>query len=108
MKGAKEGIVVAGGQGQGNSLKQLSNPYGVTVDRLGTLYVGDYKNNRVMCWFNGATQGSVVIGSNDSGDQANQLNGPGGVSLDQQGNLYVVDNHNHRVQKFSHSSRLKF
>ena len=41
MKGAKEGIVVAGGQGQGNSLTQLSHPQGVIVDDLGNVYVAD-------------------------------------------------------------------
>ena len=41
MKGAKEGIVVAGGQGQGNSLTQLSYPQGVIVDHLGNVYVAD-------------------------------------------------------------------
>ena len=41
MEGAKEGIVVAGGQGEGNSLRQLSSPGGVVVDHLGTVYVAD-------------------------------------------------------------------
>ncbi|CAF4538189.1 unnamed protein product, partial [Rotaria magnacalcarata] len=41
MEGAKQGIVVAGGQGQGNGLTQLSYPHGVVVDQLGTVYVAD-------------------------------------------------------------------
>ena len=32
VKGAKEGIVVAGGRGQGNDLTQLSRPQGVRID----------------------------------------------------------------------------
>ena len=40
-KGAKEGVVVAGGQGQGNSLTQLSYPRGIIVDQLDTVYVVD-------------------------------------------------------------------
>ncbi|CAF4812991.1 unnamed protein product, partial [Rotaria magnacalcarata] len=49
-KGAKEGIVVAGGQGAGNTLTQVSYPYGLFVDTLGTLYVADSNNDRVMRW----------------------------------------------------------
>ncbi|CAF5031049.1 unnamed protein product, partial [Rotaria socialis] len=47
-KGAKEGIVVAGGQGAGSALTQLSHPNGIVVDTLGTLYVADTWNHRVM------------------------------------------------------------
>ena len=101
MKGAKEGIVVAGGQGQGNSLTQLSSPRGVVVDQLGTVYVTDLGNHRVMRWPKGATQGSVVVGGKEPGEQANQLSGPVGLSFDREGNLYVVDLNNHRVHKFN-------
>jgi hypothetical protein len=61
MEGAKEGIVVAGGQGQGNSLRQLSSPGGVVVDQLDTVYVADFWNARIMRWMKGATQGTQVI-----------------------------------------------
>jgi DNA-binding beta-propeller fold protein YncE len=101
MKGAKEGIVVAGGHDQGNSLTQLSYPYGIIVDQLGTVYVADCNNHRVMRWPRGATQGSVVVGGNGLGGEANQLNYPISLAFDRQNNLYVVDNNNHRVQKFN-------
>ena len=99
--GAKEGIVVAGGQGAGNGPTQLSNPRAVVVDQLGTVYVADFSNHRVMRWLKGATQGNVVIGGNGQGGQANQLNGPIGLSFDRQAILYVADFGNHRVQKFN-------
>ncbi|CAF5005409.1 unnamed protein product, partial [Rotaria sp. Silwood1] len=76
MKGAKEGIIVAGGRGEGNDLTQLSQPRGIFVDQLGTLYVADWKNDRVMRWRKGATQGDVIVGGKGNGDKANQLNGP--------------------------------
>ncbi|CAF5163303.1 unnamed protein product, partial [Rotaria sp. Silwood1] len=80
MEGAKQGIVVAGGQEQGNDLTQLSYPEGVVVDQLGTVYVADRGNNRIMRWPKGATQGSVIVGGNGSGngsgEQSNQLNVP--------------------------------
>ncbi|CAF4673852.1 unnamed protein product, partial [Rotaria sp. Silwood2] len=98
---AKQGIVVAGGQGKGNGLTQLSYPYGVVVDQLGTVYVADAGNDRIMRWPKAATQGSVIVGGNGIGELSNQLNGPIGLSFDRHGNLCVVDYRNHRVQKFN-------
>ncbi|CAF5178421.1 unnamed protein product, partial [Rotaria sp. Silwood1] len=99
-KGAKEGIVVAGGQGEGRTLTQLSYPEGLFVDTLGTLYVADW-GNRVMRWPKGAKQGTVIVGGNGAGTGANQFYRPYGLSFDRQGNLYVVDWGNNRVQFFS-------
>ncbi|CAF5188616.1 unnamed protein product, partial [Rotaria magnacalcarata] len=78
----------------------LSSPQGVLVDQLGTVYVADGGNDRIMRWPNGATQGSVIVGENGRGGQSNQLYWPFGLSFDRHGNLYVVDYGNHRVQKF--------
>ncbi|CAF5225631.1 unnamed protein product [Rotaria magnacalcarata] len=100
-KGAKEGIVVAGGQGEGDALTQLSHAYGLFVDTLGTLYVGEYENHRVTRWIQGANQGTVIAGGNRQGAGANQFTVPTGLSFDRRGNLYVVDYGNHRVQRFS-------
>ncbi|CAF4211714.1 unnamed protein product, partial [Rotaria magnacalcarata] len=100
-EGAKEGIVIAGGQGAGSALTQLWYPYGIFVDTLGTLYVADYGNDRVMRWTQGATQGTVIAGGNGNGAGANQLSGPVGLSFDQHGNLYLSDRNNYRVQRFS-------
>jgi sugar lactone lactonase YvrE len=101
VEGAKQGIVVAGGQGKGNGLTQLSYPRGLVVDQLGTVYVADTGNDRIMRWVKGATQGSVIVGGNSAGGQSNRLYGPEGLSFDRHGNLYVVDNGNLRVQKFN-------
>jgi DNA-binding beta-propeller fold protein YncE len=100
-EGAKQGIVVAGDQGQGNSLTQLSFPKGIVVDQLGTVYVADCGNHRIMRWPKGATQGSIIAGGNGSGEQLNRLSYPWDLSFDQHNNLYVVDNENHRILKFS-------
>ena len=79
----------------------LQWPHGVVVDQLGTVYVTDQLNSRIMCWSKGATQGRVIIGGNGQGERSNQLTGPVGLSFDREGNLYVVDKMNHRVQKFN-------
>jgi DNA-binding beta-propeller fold protein YncE len=100
VEGAKEGVLVAGGRGQGKDPTQLSHPLGVVVDQFSTVYVADGGNARIMRWPKEATRGSVIVGGNGEGKQANQLNRPNGLAFDRQGNLYVVEENNHRVQKF--------
>ncbi|CAF2134381.1 unnamed protein product, partial [Rotaria magnacalcarata] len=95
-KGATEGIVVAGGQGGGKALTQLNNPHGIFVDTLGTLYVADTGNDRVMRWTQGAKQGTVIVGGNGIGAGANQFTAPTGLSFDRHGSLYVADMGNNR------------
>ncbi|CAF3210586.1 unnamed protein product [Rotaria sp. Silwood2] len=90
-KNAKEGIVMAGGQGPGDSLTQLSSPRGIFIDHFGTLYVVEAGNNRVTRW----PQGTVIVGKDA------KLSAPEGLSFDHQGNFYVADCGNHRVQRFS-------
>ena len=100
MKNTKEGIIVAGGQGEGDKLTQLHSPRGVIVDHLGNIYVADSRNHRIMCWSKGSEQGRIIVGGNGEGEQSNQLNYPRGISFDREDNLYVVDRNNNRVQKF--------
>ena len=100
-KGAKRGIVAAGGRGGGEDLAQVWNPQGVRVDATGNVYVADCFNDRVMRWCRGASQGTVVVGGNGQGSGENQFYRPIGLFLDRQGYLYVADNRNHRVQRFS-------
>ena len=69
-KDGKEGIVVAGGQGQGGALTQLSYPRGLFVDTSGTLYIADRSNHRVLRWPKGAQQGTVIVGGNGSRKQS--------------------------------------
>ncbi|CAM4864784.1 unnamed protein product [Rotaria socialis] len=99
---SKLGIVVAGGQGKGNALTQLSDHQGIFVDTFGTLYVVDTWNHRVMRWTQGdKKQGTVILGGNGQGGGANQFQYPIGLSFDRHGNLYVADELNNRVQRFS-------
>ncbi|CAF4432559.1 unnamed protein product, partial [Adineta steineri] len=99
-KDAKEGIVVAGGNGKGGNLNQLSSPEGVIVDDLGQIYVADVGNHRVMRWCEREEEDEIVVGGNGEGNQSNQFNQPRDLSFDDEGNLYVVDCRNHRIQKF--------
>ncbi|CAF4792555.1 unnamed protein product, partial [Rotaria magnacalcarata] len=84
-------IVVAGGHGSGYGLSELFDPQGLLVDTLGTVYVADEVNCRVIRWTQEAKQGTVIVGGNGPGAGANQFHFPYGLSFDRNGNLYVAD-----------------
>ncbi|CAF1454165.1 unnamed protein product [Rotaria sp. Silwood1] len=95
-----QGTVVAGGNGAGNRLDQLSCPQYVFVDRDHSVYVSDYGNHRVMKWQQGAKQGIVVAGGQGQGSSLTQLHSPYGVVVDQLGTVYVTDHGNHRIMRW--------
>ncbi|CAF1457684.1 unnamed protein product [Adineta steineri] len=95
-----EGIVVAGGNGQGNQLNQLSYPTFIFVDEEQSVYVSDKQNHRVMKWRKDAKQGRIVAGGNREGANLNQLSYPHGVNVDDLGQIYVADCWNHRVMRW--------
>ncbi|CAF3857168.1 unnamed protein product [Rotaria sp. Silwood1] len=98
--GDTKGTVVAGGNGKGNRLDQLSNPRYVFVDRDHSVYVSDNENHRVMKWEEDAKQGIVVAGGQGEGKSFTQLNRPQGVVVDQLGTVYVTDSWNHRIMRW--------
>ncbi|CAF4471209.1 unnamed protein product [Didymodactylos carnosus] len=93
--------LVAGGNGSGNRLDQLSYPQYVFVDRDHSVYVSDWGNDRVMKWVEGAKQGIVVAGDQGQGNGLTQLSNPWGVIVDQLGTVYVADRGNHRIMRWS-------
>ncbi len=60
--GGPTGVVVAGNNGVGPGLNQLSSPYGVWVDSSSNVFVADYGNQRVIKWASGSLTGVVVAG----------------------------------------------
>ncbi|CAF1561617.1 unnamed protein product, partial [Rotaria sp. Silwood1] len=99
-RGESQGTVVAGGNGSGNRLDQLSSPTYVFVDRDHSVYVSDERNHRVMKWMEGAKQGIVVAGGQEEGNDLTQLSYPGGVVVDQLGTVYVADAGNNRIMRW--------
>ncbi|CAF4855861.1 unnamed protein product, partial [Rotaria sp. Silwood2] len=99
-RGESQGTVVAGGNGNGNRLDQLSNPYYVFVDRDHSVYVSDLFNNRVMKWVKDAKQGIVVAGGQGQGNSVTQLTYPQGLVVDQLGTVYVAEGGNHRIMRW--------
>ncbi|CAF3000908.1 unnamed protein product, partial [Rotaria sp. Silwood2] len=99
-RGESQGTVVAGGNGSGNRLDQLSDPRYVFVDRDHSVYVSEYGNDRVMKWVEGAKQGTVVAGGQGQGNDLRQLYYPQGVVVDQLGTVYVADAGNDRIMRW--------
>ncbi|CAF4962402.1 unnamed protein product [Rotaria sp. Silwood1] len=98
--GDTKGTVVAGGNGKGNRLDQLSNPTYVFIDRDHSVYVSDTWNHRVMKWEEGAKQGVVVAGGQEKGNSLIQLTGPNQVVVDQLCTVYVADCSNDRIMRW--------
>jgi sugar lactone lactonase YvrE len=98
--GETNGTVIAGGNGQGNRLDQLSNPFDVFVDQDHSVYVSDQSNHRVMKWMEGAKEGIVVAGGQGAGNDLTQFSNPLGIVVDQLGTVYVADCSNHRVMRW--------
>ncbi|CAF4431634.1 unnamed protein product [Rotaria sp. Silwood2] len=99
-RGESKGTVVAGVNGSGNRLDQLSDPQYVFVDRDHSVYVSDERNHRVMKWVEGAKQGIVVAGGQGEGNGLTQLSYPRGVVVDQLGTVYVADDENDRIMRW--------
>ena len=80
--GDKNGIVVAGGNGQGNQLNQLNCPTCLFVDEAQAVYVSDWKNHRVVKWNKCAKEGIVVAGEREKGSALTQLFHPNVLFVD--------------------------
>ena len=102
--GDTNGIVVAGGNGQGDQFNQLNYPTYLFVDKEQAVYVSDEKNHRVMKWNEGANQGTVVAGGREGNDR-NQLRYPKGLFVDTLGTIYVVDSGNNRVMRWQEGAQ---
>ncbi|CAF0846828.1 unnamed protein product [Adineta steineri] len=99
--GASTGILVAGGNGLGISLKQLSTPYGFFVEpNTSYIWIADTDNCRIVKWMNAST--GVLVAGGSCGTKANQFNSPNGLFIDTSASntLYVADTNNNRIQKF--------
>ncbi len=95
--GEKNGTIVAGGNGRGNRLDQLSDPRYIFIDEDHSVYVSDCDNHRVMKWLKDAKEGIVVAGGQGEGNGLRQLYYPLGIIVDQLGGVYIADFGNHRV-----------
>lgn len=84
---------------------QFNEPWGVAVDRAGTLFVADTWNGRIQVFDREGgflrSWGSVGSDGPDAGGDASTLYGPRGLVLDDAGNLIAADTGNKRLIVFS-------
>ncbi|CAF0862207.1 unnamed protein product [Adineta steineri] len=95
-----KGIIVAGGNGQGDKLNQFNSSGYIFIDEEQSVYVSDFENHRVMKWRKDAKEGKIVAGGNGYGRKLNQLSQPLGVIVDHMGQIYVADCWNDRVMRW--------
>ena len=78
---------------------QLSDAYGVTVDKHDNIYVSDYGNNRIQKFKRG---GQFVKAVGNTGNQALEFQSAVDICYNHvDNNLYVADQGNHRIQVLS-------
>ncbi|HEX5151701.1 MAG TPA: Calx-beta domain-containing protein [Parafilimonas sp.] len=99
--GATQGVVVAGGNGEGSNANQLFWAEGVFVDKNGNVYVADNRNARIQKFIPGSTTGITVAGGNGEGGSLSQLYSPQNVFVDDEENVYVAELNNARVTKWA-------
>ena len=84
----------------GSGSGQFSNPFGVSVDSAGNVYVANFSNNRIDR-FNPANFAGTFTTFGSSGTGSGQFNHPFGLTLDSAGNVYVADFGNNRIDSFN-------
>ncbi len=103
------GLAGSTGSADGSgSAARFSQPFGVTVDGAGTIYVADRDNHTirkitpagVVSTFAGLAGSS---GSADGNGSAARFNFPLGVAVDNAGNLFVADTNSSTVRKITSS-----
>ena len=100
-----EGVVVAGGNGQGDALNQLDGPGPLFVSDDRSIFVSDSSNNRVMKWMKNAKEGLVVAGGLGKRNDLENLTCPAGIFVDRMESVYVVDQGNHRVLRWTKDAK---
>ncbi len=86
---AGNGTAGSSGDGGPATAAQLQQPYGITVDPTGNLYIADLGNNRIRKVSNG------IITTLPSAT----LNAPRNVALDTSGNIYIAEFGGNRILK---------
>ena len=101
---AGTGVGGSSGDGGAASAAQLNEPYGVSADNSGNVYIADYYNNKIRK-VNGAGiittfAGTGIQGTTGDGGVASsaQLLFPLGVSVVNSGNVYIADYGNNVIR----------
>lgn len=97
---ASNSKIVAGNGTQGSTHTQLNSPFGVFVNRNGTIYIADHDNGRVMKWIKNGSSGIPVT------DTTTRLSRPRGIVVDTNEYMYIVDGGNNQIIRVAPDSML--
>ena len=102
---AGNGTAGFSGDGGPAGASQLSNPWGIAVDKTGTIYFADSDNNRVRL-IDATGRITTKVGDGTAGfsgdgapSTAARVSAPAGLAADAAGNIYIADAGNNRVRK---------
>jgi len=106
MTFAGNGAYSFSGDGGLATSASLDQPFGVTVDSTGAVYIADYGNNRIRKVSGGiitTLAGNGHYGFAGDGGPASSalLMNPWATAVDSAGNLYIADYGNNRIRKVS-------
>ena len=119
-KWEQDGKTVAGGNGDGSAINQLSAPLGIYVDQKKNIYIADRLNHRIVKWKPNENQGTIVAGENQTpapisggvlmnGNRTDRLYRPSDVIVDEQTNsIIIAENGNRRVIQWFNESRQEY
>lgn len=99
------------GSGDGtNGTAHFKNPYGITADTAGSLYVSDTYNNLIRKitssgtnWVVSTIAGATAGGTADGTNTDAKFKYPVGITADSGGNLFVADFQNHTIRRLTAS-----
>ena len=93
------------------TLATLNEPYDVTVDAIGDIYIADYRNNRIRKVTRSTGVISTVAGTGTRGYSGDNglatiatLKFPVRVAVDAEGNIYIADSSNNCIRMVTKST----
>ncbi|CAF1127364.1 unnamed protein product [Adineta steineri] len=95
-KWKQNAITVAGGNGQGQQLNQLTWPEGIFIDENKNIFIADCFNYRVVEWKYDAKEGQIIADGNGQGNRINQLYRPTDLIVDQKNHSVIIVDYGHR------------
>ena len=87
---------------------------GIAVDKLGNVYISDYKNNRIRKIDAVTKLITTIVNTSGTGGYSGdkglatsaKISGPAGILVDNNGNIYFADNNNSRIRRVDAATKI--